>query len=209
MSLNKLKGAGSEVEAAFFLFKAASLEKSFRRLCRSWCWNRLRLPGGWCWKRAPRGIQGAAVTSVSTLRSQEDPCLIFRRDGKLGGSKTSAHSHYFIRALCLNKSPGTRDWWVCLLLCLWCLWLGLGTRWNVKLQEEHEEEILVWSLRRGLWDLHLGTGLTLELLCLSWQRRLWRPGRARIRSVFLPEPKSGMFKRKEECLKRSPEGTFS
>jgi hypothetical protein len=37
MSLNKLKGAGKEVEAAFFLFKAAPLEKSFRRLCRTWC----------------------------------------------------------------------------------------------------------------------------------------------------------------------------
>lgn len=29
MGLNKLKGAGKEVEAAFFLFKAASLEKVF------------------------------------------------------------------------------------------------------------------------------------------------------------------------------------
>jgi hypothetical protein len=37
MGLNRLKGAGKEVEAAFFLFKAASLEKSFRRLCWSWC----------------------------------------------------------------------------------------------------------------------------------------------------------------------------
>ena len=34
------KGAGKEVEAAFFLFKAASLEKSFRRLCWSRCWKR-------------------------------------------------------------------------------------------------------------------------------------------------------------------------
>lgn len=73
MSLNKLKGAGKEVEAAFFLFKAAPLEKSFRRLCRTWCWNRLRQRGDWCWKRAPSGIHGATVTSVSTLRSQEDP----------------------------------------------------------------------------------------------------------------------------------------
>lgn len=28
-------------------------------------------------------------------------------------------------------------------LSLWCLLHGLGNRWNVKPQEEHEEEVLV------------------------------------------------------------------
>lgn len=34
------KGAGREVEAAFFLFKAASPERSVCRLCWSWCWKK-------------------------------------------------------------------------------------------------------------------------------------------------------------------------
>lgn len=163
MGLNKLKGAGKEVEAAFFLFKAASLEKSFHRLCWSWCWNRLRQPLGLVLKKRPQPNSWCySDLHIYSSIPGGPTCLIFRHDGKLGGSKTSPHSFCFIRVLCLNKSPGTREWWVCLLLCLWCLWLGLGTRWNVKLQEEREGKTLVWSLRRGLWDLHLGNSLALE-----------------------------------------------
>lgn len=136
-------------------------------------------------------------------------CLKFRRDGTLGGSKTSPHSHCFIRALCLNKSPGTREWWVCLLLCLRCLWLGLGTRWNVKLQEEREEEtgFEVWERGCGIApgkQLDSGTPV---------------PALAEWASAVREEPESdqsfclngelGRLGSREECLKRSPEGTFS
>lgn len=153
MSLNKLKGAGKEVEAAFFLFKAASLEKSFRRLCRSWCWNRLRRPGGWCWRRALSGIHGATVTSVSTLRSPEDPHV----------SNLDMMAHWVVaRPLLILtvllghrvsiKAQEQENGEFAFLLCLRCLWLALGTRWNVKLQEELAEEtgFEVWERGCGI-----------------------------------------------------------
>lgn len=208
MSLNKLKGAGKEVEAAFFLFKAASLEKSFRRPCRSWCWNRLRRPGGWCWKRALSGIHGATVTSVSTLRSPEDPHV----------SNLDMMAHWVV------ARP---------LLILTVL---LGHCVSIKAQEQENGEFafcfafgvygLVWELdgmlsfrksvkRRpdlkfetGAVGLHLGNSLTPELRCLPWQSGLLPFGKSQNQISLFVWMGNGTSRR-EECLKRSPEGTFS
>lgn len=177
MGLNKLKGAGKEVEAAFFLFKAASLEKSFHRLCWSWCWNRLRQPLGLVLKKRPQPNSWCySDLHIYSSIPGGPTCLIFRHDGKLGGSKTSPHSFCFIRVLCLNKRPGTREWWVCLLLCLWCLWLGweldgmLSFRRSVKGRLWFE----VWEGGCGIctweaaWLWRLGTSANPELLCVPW-----------------------------------------
>lgn len=149
MSLNKLKGAGKKVEAAFFLFKAASLEKSFRRLRWGWCWNRLKRPGGWCWRRALSRIHGATVTSVSTLRSPENPHV---SNLDMMANWVVARPLLILTVLlgrCVSiKAQEQENGEFAFLLCLRCLWLGLGTRWNVKLGEETGFE--VWETGCGI-----------------------------------------------------------
>lgn len=113
-----------------------------------------RLPWGWCWKKSPQ------LTSwcYNNLRiyfslSGEPTCLIFRHDGKLGGSKTSPHSYCFIRAICLNKSPGRRrGWWVCHLLCfsVYCTVWEIGGMLSLRKSVKRRFWFEVWE---GGWRI--------------------------------------------------------